>query len=208
MIGNEGFDPKVITKENVNQPSDFGYGTNGRVWIDRYSSDDNLEEMRRVMSLKPNMILYGQNGVKLPCPPFRLMTRPMCLQVYIEMGGDFKDFFHLFSMYSMYLSLKTTTLQKSIRLLFEHGAKPPPSSPSYYVPLWVRKLYESIKRPRQHCKPICAILCGMRKWNASRSPLLNRTRRDVLSIIIKMVWNTRFQKDWGIRKSARLKRIK
>jgi hypothetical protein len=192
-----------LNKDNINEIVHLSGVTQGRNWILCNASDKlHLEDMRYVMSLKPNMTLCNPSNMPLLCPPFELLYHPKSLQIYVEMGGEFKDFF-LRCYFFHYL--KSPNLVASMKIMLEHGARIPRNCKE---PKWIQTLYDLIEKRLQHCRTICSILCAMRKWNASRSPLLNRTRRDVLSIIINMVWNTRFQQDWGIRKSERLKRTK
>jgi hypothetical protein len=81
------------------------------------------------------------------------------------------------------------------RLLFEHGTLCPPKE--YEAEFtWIFDLYNDVITRRENCARACIALAGVSKRM--------RSQRDVLSIVIKLVWETR-RKDVWINKKKDLK---
>jgi hypothetical protein len=181
-------DWRKINKDNVNDPVVGYFGRLGRTWIINESSDTDEEGMRHVMSLKPYM---GNPDIEIM--PMSLLCKPRCLEIYVEYGGPFKDFFVSGPWnYTHHISVEAC-----FRYLFEQGANPPDPN-LFIVPLWLKKVYQEVERRRENCRAACIILCAMRQWPRQRCVFLNRSQRDVLGIVIQNVWKKRTSEEWEI----------
>lgn len=167
-------DWRQINENNVNDPVPGYLGKVGRTWIMLYSSDEDENGMRHVMSLKPHM------GPEMP---HNLILRPKCLRIYIEYGGDF----------NRYISCNayeySNKLEQSMRFLFEQGAHPPDFQK---VPLWIKKVYQEVQRKGQNCRKAYAALHLLRlsPWG--------RPQRDILGMVLHQIWDTRINNEWEL----------
>jgi hypothetical protein len=182
-----------INKDNVNEFAPKLMGRVGRSWIDTMHPND-TKGLCYIMSLKPNMETRRPHTQF----PSSLLRKPLALQLYIELGGPFKDFL-LSCRHFHFRTLSTETQSNSIRILFERGANPPDfDDPTLFVPPWVKKVYQEVERRRENCRAACIILCAMRQWPKQRCVFLNRSQRDVLGIVIQNVWQKRTSEEWEI----------
>lgn len=179
-------DWRKINQHNVNNAVLGYWAPVGQLWISCICTDADEEGMRHVMSLNPNR----SSSVFVPPTPFppSLIQKPTCLRVYIECGGLFKDIFLHLNHDDCNIYFKTKASYESVLYLFEQGACPPLKWST--LPRWVRQVYRDVENKRQKCRLACALLSVMH----TLPPLVGIAHRDILSMIIRLVWTTRTDK--------------
>lgn len=193
-VGIDGIDYSQLSAENVNIPPQStiywsgGWALGWRAWVNHLKPDD-VEGARRLlaMGLKPQNLL--NSAFTLPFP-WKVLFRPLLFRVLVDAG--LVNTFPLSAWEYMTLGHEVQpeeyeNLKKTVRILFEHGLLDPrPGHPVYEQMIPVLR---GVCDRRQRCRAATIALCGVRK----RHP----ADRDVLGLIIQMVWSSRYSDDWN-----------
>jgi len=177
-----------LTKETANDPEDNGFGIRSkacRIISQCYPSrhSEHVEILHYVFSLKPDLCLFGSRG---EC----ISNDPMKTRICLSYGYRFPNLVHDCLKGSHRYYIPRSEYYSVFRLLFEHGTLCPPKE--YNVDFtWIFDLYNDVVTRRENCARACVALGAIRKYDPR-----GRSQRDVLSIVIKLVWETRRKDAW------------
>lgn len=167
-----------ITKDNMNRifNSEFGKCSNAQAAISQFGKENNPRVLHHVLCLRPDLSLLGWQG-------FALLGNSDVLKIVLSYGYTFP------TLIANAVSRKRMCPgdEASVRILFEHGAICPDERYRAECP-WVFEIYNDVQQRRTACARVCVALAGV-----SRRV---RSQRDVLSIVMRLVWGTRTRDEW------------
>jgi len=174
-----------ITRETVDKHDDYGFDprSNGVKAISDcspYFFTEHIEILHYILSLKPNLAILEESGM---C----IVGDPLKTQICLSYGYRFPNLIETIMRRRGRGWTSKQEFYPSFRLLFEHGTLCPPEKYCMDLP-WIFDLYDEVITRRQNCARACVALAGVSKRV--------RSQRDVLSIVIKLVWETRRKDAW------------
>jgi hypothetical protein len=169
-----------VTKENMNDPVNNGFGiiSNAQDVIAQffYSNDGHIRGLHHILSLHPDLSLYGWKG-------YTLLGHFEKLKIVLSYGYTFPGLIEKAIIHGgIFLSD-----HPSIRLLFEHGTRCPSEHFRLRYP-WLFEIHDQVQKRRASCACACVAILGVSRRMKSQ--------RDVLSIVSKFVWESRTRDEW------------
>jgi hypothetical protein len=179
-----------LTQENVNDPYPnqipFSLGWSLLVRL----RDTDAADVVALVALG----LKKPPGSQVLLLPLSLLTKPRVLSVLLASKFEIESL--LDDVYERNISDSTfRSYEPGIRLLFERGAALPRQPISAYqsVGVWIKleRIYQDVKWKRNRCRAAALAMCCLQR--------IRRSDRNVLGIITKFVWESRYDDAWSIR---------
>lgn len=149
---------------------------------------DDEESARRLLSFG----LKADVGM-VPSIPFGVFHRPRLLVLLLESGFDLNSFLDETLKHGFYDKVSEIPAL-SLRLLFEHGVSLPQAWRSnlgmVHLQMTVfEPIYDAVQTRRNRCRAASLAVCCIQR--------IRRKDRDVLGLVVKMVWTTRRNDVWN-----------